>query len=109
MEVTPLDDSQGVHFGLYENDELVSVVSLFKHGEKAWLRKFGTVEEKQYKGYGTRLLNYLINFSRSFGIKKLACNACDTAASFYRRFKFRETKRITNQDGSFIELELDLI
>jgi predicted GNAT family N-acyltransferase len=99
-----------LHFGLYKNDELVSVVSWFQEKQTSLLRKFGTVVEKQNKGYGTKLINYVIEYSRSLGIKILYCNASSSLISFYSRFGFKATNRTYQHDGEkFVVMELDLL
>ncbi len=58
------DDANGRHFGLYVNDTLVSVISLFPEGTRAQFRKFATLREEQGKGYGSRLLAYTLEEAR---------------------------------------------
>ena len=38
------DDEDGLHFGLFNKEKLVSVVSLFIDGEEAQFRKFATLQ-----------------------------------------------------------------
>lgn len=48
-------DEKGLHLGLWANDTLVSVVSLFMIKEMGQFRKFATLVEEQGKGYGRQL------------------------------------------------------
>lgn len=102
-------DSIGQHFGLFERDELISVVSFFPEGQEAQFRKFATLEEKQHAGYGSKLLQFLIDYSKSAGIKKLWCNARKNAINFYNRFGFHETGKTYSANGQdFVIIELEL-
>ena len=108
-EIKILDDAEGLHFGLYNNDELVSVLSWFQEKENAVLRKFGTVASMQNKGYGAKLLRYVIEYSKAKKIKILYCNASSSLVSYYLRFGFKLTGRQYQHDGSFFSvMELKL-
>ena len=103
------EDSTGQHFGLFESDELISVVSFFPDGEEAQFRKFATLDEKQRGGYGSRLLKYLIEYSKSVGTKRLWCNARKSAIGFYKKFGFKETgQEFKDGDQEFAIIELSL-
>lgn len=103
------EDSNGLHFGLFEGDQLISVVSFFLDGKEAQFRKFATLDEKQRAGYGSELLQYLIDYSKSAGIKKLWCNARKSAIGFYKKFGFKETGReFKDGDHEFAIIELGL-
>ncbi len=109
-EIKILNDADGVHFGLYINDGLVSVVSWFQENQTAYIHKFGTMEAMQNKGYGTKLLNYVIHFSKSKGITKLYCNASPAAVAFYQHFGFIAIGKTCQPDEKeFVEMELDLL
>ena len=58
------EDENGIHFGLFVEENLISVVSVFIHGQEAQFRKFATLEQFQGKGYGSRLLEYIFDFLR---------------------------------------------
>ena len=86
------NDSEGIHFGLFEEFELVGVISLFIEGNSAQFRKFAVIKEKQGKGYGTLLLDHLINFvKKQKKLKRIWCNARSDKTSFYERFGMEET------------------
>ncbi len=102
-------DASAVHLGLYEDDELVSVVSLFWENDTLQFRKFATLEKYQAKGYGSRLLNYVIGWARQRDIKRIWCNARKSAAPFYERFGLHETNTQYKQDGiEFVIMEMIL-
>ena len=83
------DDPQGLHFGLYLEGKLTSILSLFEHGDHVQLRKFATLTEQQRKGYGKQLLQYAIDFTTNTDACILWCNARVNALPFYEAFGFK--------------------
>ena len=82
-------DEEGLHFGLFEDNKLISVISLFMEKDNAQFRKFATEISEQNKGYGSILLNHIIEESIKNNVKNLWCNARLTALGFYEKFGFR--------------------
>ncbi|GAB5408568.1 MAG: GNAT family N-acetyltransferase [Balneolaceae bacterium] len=100
------EDQDGIHFGLFMERKLVSVVSLFITGNEAQFRKFATEIPEQGKGYGTQLLSYLIHFAESKGIQRIWCNARVDRTDFYKRFNFEKTNSTYSKGGiDFVILE----
>lgn len=93
------DDSQGLHYGLFEGGELISVVSLFQAKQGMQFRKFATAVHRQGKGYGTCLLRFLIDEARQRGAAVLWCNARRNKTGFYEKLGFRETDEVFVKDG----------
>jgi GNAT superfamily N-acetyltransferase len=60
-------DPEGIHFGLYAGDWLTAVVSLFNNGQNYQFRKFATLTKEQGKGYGSKLLSYIISYVQQEG------------------------------------------
>ncbi len=81
-------DEEGLHFGLFEDDKIVSVISLFVANDIAQFRKFATEISEQNKGYGSVLLNHIIEESVKNNVKTLWCNARVSALGFYENFGF---------------------
>lgn len=79
------DDSRGQHWGIYEGDRFVSVVSLFENNKRWQFRKFATLEACQGKGYGSVLLKWLLQYVKEKQATGLWCNARCNALGFYRR------------------------
>ncbi len=99
-------DEEGLHFGININGRLVSVISLFITGEEAQFRKFATLTTDQGKGYGTQLLNHLMEEAVNRGVKRLWCNARVETASFYKRFGMQETEtRFFKGDIPYVVME----
>lgn len=103
------DDPEGIHFGLFANDQLVTVVSVFHEAKIYRFRKFATIAEVQGKGYGTLMLNYIIGYVSKMGAEKLWCNARVSAANFYGKFGFAQTdQRSVSKGIDFVIMELQL-
>lgn len=97
-------DKEGLHFGLLKNSEIISVVSLFIEGTNAQFRKLATKTSEQCHGYGTLLLQHVINYVvNEKGIDNLWCNARVDKTAFYKRFGMTETdKRFTKAGVNYV-------
>lgn len=101
------NDDMGMHFGLFDHNKLISVISVFEDKEEIQFRKFATLSEYQGKGYGSTLLEFVINFSKEQKCKRLWCNARKKASEFYKNFGFKETTQTFTQNGyDFVIMEL---
>lgn len=102
-------DEDGLHFGLFEKNHLVTVVSLFPGNGSAQFRKLATTPACQGKGYGSSMLAHLVQFCRKERIGLLWCNARDTAESFYIKLGFLKTGDYFQKDGiTFCRMELQV-
>ena len=102
------NDEEGLHFGLFEKEMLVSVISLFIESQDGQFRKFATDNYYQGKGFGTKLLNHLISEAKKRNIKNLRCNARMTAIEFYQRFGMNVASDIIRKNGKdYVLMELD--
>ncbi|NQV74702.1 MAG: GNAT family N-acetyltransferase [Bacteroidetes bacterium] len=100
------DDKNGMHLGLFDDHKLISVLSFFKNDQSIHLRKFATLEPYQRRGYGTELLNYLLEISEVENYKRIWCNARKNASGFYSKFGFKETENSFQKDGhDFVIME----
>ena len=94
------DDAEGIHFGLFHQNKLMSVVSWFKRNEnEAQFRKLATLEEFRNQGYGTLLMQYIIKFSKGENIRDLWCNARVSAEGFYNKLGFKEKNQAFAKNG----------
>lgn len=80
------NDNIGLHFGLFKDEILLSVVSLFIENDSAQFRKFATEIIEQNKGYGAKLLEHLIQECIERKVKTLWCNARTSGIGFYEKF-----------------------
>jgi phosphoribosylformimino-5-aminoimidazole carboxamide ribotide isomerase len=102
-------DEDGLHFGLFEEAQLVGVVSLFLRRTDAQFRKLAVHPACQGKGYGRMLINHLIELCRKDHVSLLWCHARDTAATFYTQFGFTQVgEYFTKGNISFCRMELQL-
>jgi len=101
------DDDKGIHYGLYIENELVSVLSLFLKDKDVQIRKFATDTKRQKGGYGTKLLQYVIAEATNLGIQRIWCHARTEKRSFYKKFGMNEEGEIFDRDGkSYITMSL---
>lgn len=109
LEFVILDnDDEGLHYGLFQKELLVSVISLFMNGEEGQFRKFATDDYFQGRGYGTKLLEHLISEAKRKNLKRLKCNARITAIEFYQRFGMKVASDIIRKNGKdYVVMELD--
>lgn len=103
------NDAQGLHYGLFEDSKLVSVISMFANGEQAQFRKFATDMSRQGKGYGSRLLNFMIDEAKKQGIKELICDARVTAIGFYEKFGMQIDSEVFQKSGKdYVRMSLKI-
>ena len=108
-EVKLPNDDAGLHFGLFRNDILLSVISLFIENDKAQFRKFATETTEQGKGYGAKLLTHLIEESINKNVKTLWCNARTSSVGFYEKFGFEIVSETWVKDGiEYVKMSSDL-
>lgn len=103
------NDDEGMHLGLFDHNTLISVVSLFKTENRLQFRKFATLDEYQGQGYGSELLNFVIQHAINEQCSTIWCNARKSAGNFYRKFGFSETgetSRSNNIDYVIMEKTL---
>ena len=100
------NDENGIHLGLFDHNKLISVLSFFNNDQSIHLRKFATLEPYQRKGYGTELLNYLLEILEVEHYERIWCNARKNASGFYSKFGFKETENSFQKDGhDFVIME----
>ncbi|MBP7558181.1 MAG: GNAT family N-acetyltransferase [Chitinophagaceae bacterium] len=99
-------DEDGQHLGIWVNEKPVSIVSLFRDGDRFQFRKFATETGQQGKGYGSYLLQHLVQLAKDQHAAVLWCNARVSATAFYARFDFSATGAPWQKNGiDFIKME----
>ncbi|MDB5005014.1 MAG: family N-acetyltransferase [Mucilaginibacter sp.] len=98
------EDNHGYHFGAFQNNELVAVVSLFQNGTDFQFRKFAVDAPVQNMGIGKMLLNYIMDFAITEGADRIWCNARVTAIGFYLRYGFERTGTLFSKGGFDYEI-----
>lgn len=99
-------DKEGLHYGLFMDNELISVVSLFIKGDTAQFRKFATLVKYQGQGYGSQLLHYIIGVVQSKGVSKIWCNARVAKMEYYTKFEMVATdKQFSKKTIHYVVME----
>jgi len=91
------NDDKGRHFGLFINDTMISVISLFIINKEAQFRKFATLNDYQGKGFGTLLLKEIMNIVKHNNLNKVWCNARMDKSNYYAKFGMKVT------DNTFVK------
>lgn len=102
-------DESATHYGIYEASELVGVASTYINGDSVRLRKFAVEHRCQGKGYGSQLLQYIINAERSKDVREFWCDARKTAIAFYQRFGMAvEGEEFYKADVAYFKMAVNL-
>ncbi len=100
------DDPTGKHIGLYVEDELVSVISVFLEHDVMRFRKFATQTHLQGKGYGTRLLVHVMKMAEELRCRKVWCHARVSAKGFYGKYGMKPVGDTWYSHGiAFVKME----
>ncbi len=87
-------DPDTFHFGIFDKEQLVGVVSYMKKnlsgfsGKQYQLRGMATLDEFKHKGYGSMLLNDTEIFLKEKGTCMIWCNARVKATGFYQKLGY---------------------
>jgi len=79
-------DETANHYGVYLNNALISVASIYIEEKVARLRKLATLEHFQGRGAGTTLISHILSELKLAGIETFWCDARTTALGFYQKF-----------------------
>ncbi|TSD65979.1 GNAT family N-acetyltransferase [Inquilinus sp. KBS0705] len=93
------EDNHGYHFGAFEDNALVAVVSLFQRDNDWQFRKFAVSDTVQKQGIGRQLLIYITNFVIREQGTRLWCNARLSATGFYEKQGFTKTGHEFQKNG----------
>ena len=86
------DDLQTTkHFGLYLNEDLIGVISVFENKNSTFnslnqlqIRGMAVLQEFQGKGYGRLLVNEVESYAKKVKSNLIWFNARENAANFYK-------------------------
>nr|WP_199003511.1 GNAT family N-acetyltransferase [Flavobacterium sp. ASV13] len=87
------EDNAGLHFGVFEEEKLVSIISCFIIKDEMQFRKLATLENYQGKGIASKLLEYVLKLAKDKKINKVWCNARVNKTSFYKKFGMTDTQK----------------
>ena len=103
-------DELANHYGVYIEEKLVSVASIYIEDKVARLRKFATLIEFQNAGLGTKLITHIINALKSAGIEYFWCDARTTAVGFYQKFNMvQQGGEFTKSGVLYIKMKVKLL
>ncbi len=103
-------DAQGIHFGIFIEEQWVSCISLFiEENQHAVFRKFATLPDFQNKGYGSQLLQFSFNYLQQLGIHTISCSARVEKQSYYLKFGMQPNGYPYLKNGlNYIEMEMNV-
>lgn len=93
------EDNSGLHYGVFDYEKLVSIVSCFVNENEMQFRKLATLEEYQGKGIASQLLNHVFKLAKEKDLKKIWCNARANKKSFYEKFGMKDTHQTFSKEG----------
>ncbi|MBB4801540.1 GNAT superfamily N-acetyltransferase [Flavobacterium nitrogenifigens] len=93
------EDNFGLHYGVFENDKLVSIVSCFISNNEMQFRKLATLQSYQGKGIASHLLKYIFEVAREKKLQKIWCNARKEKKEFYEKFGMVDTEEVFTKAG----------
>lgn len=100
------EDEKGEHFGLYKEKDLIAVISFFIQNQQAQFRKFACLVEEQGKGYGSQLLQFILEEISQKQIDRVFCNARVEKAAYYEKFGLVKTSEFFEKGGkSYVIME----
>ena len=89
------DDENTVHFGLYQNERLIGIISIFKEKNDLFsetnqfqIRGMAVLEEFQGKGFGAELVREAENHCISLNTDLIWFNARENAVPFYKKLNY---------------------
>jgi len=102
-------DETAMHYGVFVEEKLVSVASVYRDGRVARLRKFATLVEFQGQGIGSRLITHIILELEKLHAETFWCDARLSAAGFYEKFGMERLGSEFLKSGvSYVKMELSL-
>ena len=97
------EDAEAKHLGVVMDDQVVSIISLFETPEGLHFRKFATLESEQGKGYGSYLLQHVID---SHPGQNIWCHARVEKQAFYEKFGlFARTTTFEKSGKTYVRME----
>ncbi len=103
------EDDFGTHLGLFYENKLATVVSLFEDKNQLQFRKLATDKKYQRLGLGSKMMNYVLNYAKEKHLEKVWCNARISATAFYEKLNFTKVGEVFRKNGiEYIIMEIKL-
>lgn len=93
------EDQSGLHFGVFIEEKLVSIVSCFISENEMQFRKLATLQEFQGRGIASELLEYIFQLARKKDLRRIWCNARSNKKSFYEKLGMKDTFQTFSKAG----------
>jgi GNAT superfamily N-acetyltransferase len=93
------EDNSGFHFGVFQEEKLISIVSCFTADNEMQFRKLATLEAYQGKGIASELLNFIFKFAQERKLRRIWCNARTSKKAFYEKFGMIDTNTVFTKAG----------
>ncbi|MTI18241.1 GNAT family N-acetyltransferase [Rhodobacteraceae bacterium RKSG542] len=102
-------DETASHWGLFIDTEIVAVASVFTANNTARLRKFAIHADYQRQGYGTKIIQFILEALRTEGVETFWCDAREEAAPFYERLGMTiSPQRFFKSGQAYFKATIDL-
>ncbi len=102
-------DESAKHYGVYVDDKLVSVASVYMEGRVARLRKFATLVAFQRRGIGSTLITFIVSELENNNVASFWCDARKTAVGFYKKLGMEKQGVEFNKSGIlYFKMEVNL-
>ena len=89
------DDENTIHFGLYQNERLIGIISIFKEKNDLFsetnqfqIRGMAVLEAFQGKGFGAELIKEAENHCINLNADLIWFNARENAVPFYKKLNY---------------------
>lgn len=101
------EDDSGTHYGVFIDERLVCVASVFITNNVARLRKFATDPDFQGQGIGSMLLQTMMSELMSHRVEMFWCDARESACSLYQKFGMtRQGERFYKGDVPYFRMSI---
>lgn len=81
-------DKCAIHFIVLNEDDIIGTARLVISDKKGKIGRMCILKEYRSKGIGSKLINKIIEYSKTIGLKYLYLNAQKNAISFYKKNGF---------------------
>ena len=101
-------DEKAQHYGVFVENKLVSVASVFFQKNQVKFRKFATLDAYQGQGIGKKLFQHILEEVKSLGFSSLYCDARVNSLRFYEKFSLKQEGKEFKKSGiSYIKMQVN--
>ena len=104
------EDDSAVHLAIMQGENAICVISLFEDESGLRFRKFATDPSFQNRGYGSQMMQYVIQYATEQGYPRIWCDARADALRFYEKFDFQKFSEVFHKgDIPYFKIEKKLV